>query len=210
MIDKFCEYLTNKIRKKMPDVDDERAEVIMYGIQLIVGELPKILFMFIIAAFLHIFFETLLAFILILPYKKVSGGVHLKTHIGCFIMTNLVYCGTAILSIRIDLPFNIKIALIIFNILSGIIMITKYAPADTVDMPILRKKERKIKKILSYVFLIINMITAMLVPNNTISNIFIFGTLIQTLLITRFVFILAKNKYGYEEYLKEQTQENLI
>ena len=89
-------------------------------------------------------------------------------------------------------------------------MITKYAPADTVDMPILRKKERKIKKILSYVFLIINMITAMLVPNNTISNIFIFGTLIQTLLITRFVFILAKNKYGYEEYLKEQTQENLI
>ena len=116
MIDKFCEYLTNKIRKKMPDVDDERAEVIMYGIQLIVGELPKILFMFIIAAFLHIFFETLLAFILILPYKKVSGGVHLKTHIGCFIMTNLVYCGTAILSIRIDLPFNIKIALIIFNI----------------------------------------------------------------------------------------------
>ena len=205
MIDKFCEYLTNKIRKQMPEIDDERAEIINYGVQLIVGELPKILFMFIIAAFLQI----LLSFILILPYKKVSGGVHLKTHIGCFIMTNLVYCGTAILSTRIELPINIKIALIIINILFGIIMITKYAPADTVDMPILRKRERKIKKILSYIFLIINMLVA-LVASNTISNIFIFGSLIQTLSITRLAFTLAKNKFGYEEYLKEQALENSI
>ena len=33
MIDKFCAYLTKKIRKEMPEVDDERAEVIMYGLQ---------------------------------------------------------------------------------------------------------------------------------------------------------------------------------
>lgn len=30
MIDKICMFLTNKIRKEMPDVDDERAEVINY------------------------------------------------------------------------------------------------------------------------------------------------------------------------------------
>ena len=46
MIDKFCRYLTNKIRKQMPEVDDEQAEVILYGIQLIVGEIPKIFLMF--------------------------------------------------------------------------------------------------------------------------------------------------------------------
>ena len=43
MIDKFCDYLTNKIRKANPDIDDERAEVINYGIHLIVGEIPKFL-----------------------------------------------------------------------------------------------------------------------------------------------------------------------
>ena len=42
MIDKLCLFLTNKIRKEMPDIDDERAEVINYGIHLIIGELPKI------------------------------------------------------------------------------------------------------------------------------------------------------------------------
>ena len=41
MVDKICDFLTNKIRNKMPDVNDERAEVINYGIHLIVGEIPK-------------------------------------------------------------------------------------------------------------------------------------------------------------------------
>ena len=41
MVDKICDYLTGKIRKQMPDVDEERAEIINYGIHLIVGEIPK-------------------------------------------------------------------------------------------------------------------------------------------------------------------------
>ena len=32
VIDKICTYLTNRIRKEMPEVDDEKAEIIMYEI----------------------------------------------------------------------------------------------------------------------------------------------------------------------------------
>lgn len=208
MIDRFCDYLTNKIRKEMPEIDDERAEAINYGIQLIVGEIPKIFLMLIIAAILGVFWYTLAAFFMILPYKIVSGGVHLKTHIGCFIMTNLVYCGNAIFSKYVAIPFEIKIGLIIFNIVLGLLMITKYAPADTVNMPILRKKERKLKKIFSYILLLANMVIAYFIPNNTISNILLIGTLIQTISITRFAFILAKNEYGYETYMKQKQLES--
>ena len=45
MVDKICNFLTNRIRKEMPDIDDERAEVINYGLQNIVGEIPKIFIM---------------------------------------------------------------------------------------------------------------------------------------------------------------------
>ena len=38
------------------------------------------------------------------------------------------------------------------------IMIKLYAPADTENVPILRKKDRKKKKILSYIFLTIGLI----------------------------------------------------
>ena len=187
MIDKFCEYLTNKIRKSMPEVDDEQAEIIMYVLQLIVGEIPKLILMLVIAAMLKMLWQTILAYFLILPYKTVSGGFHLKTNIGCFIGTNICYCGNAILSSLIILPANIKIIMILINLLVGIVMVRKYAPADTINLPILTKKERKMKKTLSYIFLIINMLVALLIPNATISNILIFGTLVQTFSITRLI-----------------------
>ena len=205
MIDKFCEYLTQKIRKQMPEIDDERAEAILYGIQLIVGEIPKIFFMFALGIILGLWWQTLLAFFLILPYKACSGGFHLKTHLGCFICTNIVYCGNALISTVFNFPSEIykyitAIAIWIF----GIIMVSIYAPADTENLPILTKKERKIKKILSYIFLTINMIVAIFIKNNIIANILIFGTIVQTVSITRIAYNITKNKYGYETYLKEE------
>ena len=205
MIDKFCEYLTQKIRKQMPEIDDERAEAILYGIQLIVGEIPKIFLMFALGIILGLWWQTLLAFFLILPYKACSGGVHLKTHLGCFICTNIVYCGNALISTIFNFPSEMykyitAIAIWIF----GVIMVSIYAPADTENLPILTKKERKIKKILSYIFLTINMIVAIFIKNNIIANILIFGTIIQTISITRIAYNITKNKYGYETYLKEQ------
>lgn len=205
MIDKFCEYLTQKIRKQMPEINDERAEAILYGIQLIVGEIPKIFLMFALGIILGLWWQTLLAFFLILPYKACSGGFHLKTHLGCFICTNIVYCGNALISTIFNFPSEMykyitAIAIWIF----GVIMVSIYAPADTENLPILTKKERKIKKILSYIFLTINMIVAIFIKNNIIANILIFGTIIQTISITRIAYNITKNKYGYETYLKEQ------
>ena len=205
MIDKICEYLTNKIRKQMPEIDDEKAEIINYGIQLIVGEIPKIFLMFGLGIILGLWWQTLLAFFLLLPYKVASGGFHLKTHIGCFLCTNIVYCGNAYISTIWNFPNEItKYVTILGIFILGIIMVSIYAPADTENLPILTKKERKTKKILSYIFLIINLLVATFIPNNTISNLIIIGTFIQTLSITRLAYIITKNKYGYEEYLKAQ------
>ena len=54
MINQICESLTNKIRQEMPDIDDEEAEVIKYGLELIIGEFPKILQLYIKAIVLII------------------------------------------------------------------------------------------------------------------------------------------------------------
>ena len=204
MIDHFCEYLTNQIRKQMPEIDDEKAEVILYGIQLIIGEIPKIFLMFITGFILGLWWQTLLAFFLLLPYKATTGGFHLKTHLGCILCTNLFYCGNAFISTILRFPTDsIKWITIGLIWLFGIAMVTKYAPADTENVPILTKKERTTKKILSYIFLTINLLAAVIISNNTVSNILILGTLIQTISITRIAYILTKNKYGYELYQKQ-------
>lgn len=200
MIDKFCAYLTKKIRKEMPEVDDERAEVIMYGLQNIIGELPKGIIILIIAYILGIFKLTVISILIIAPYRCVSGGVHMKTHIGCIIYTLLLYSGSSLLGKYIVLTGNAKIMLAIVVWIFCMIMIKLYAPADTENLPILRKKERKQKQILSYIIITSEILIAIFIKNTTISGIIIFGDFIQTLTITRIAYKVTHNKYGHEIY----------
>lgn len=205
MIDKICEYLTNKIRKKMPDIDKERAEAIMYGLQLIVGEIPKLILLFAVAIILKIGWLVIFAYTAMLPYKIVAGGFHLKTHIGCTIGTFVVYFGNVLISKYLVIePIYIRYAIIGAIWIFSIIMISIYAPADTINLPILRKKERRVKKILSYVFATITLIAAILIKNSTISNILLFNVLIESISISKLAYRLTKNEYGYETYSKQE------
>ena len=200
MIDKICTKLTEKIRKQMPEIDDERAEIIMYGLQILIGELPKGVIILAIAYFLGIFKLTLLSVLIIAPYRCVSGGVHMKTHIGCIIYTLILYSGSALLGKYLILEGNVKIISAIIVWVFCMIMIKIYAPADTENFPILRKKERLQKQIFSYTILTLEFLIAIIISNTTISGIIIFGDLIQTLTITRFAYNITKNKYGHEIY----------
>ena len=80
------------------------------------------------------------------------------------------------------------------------IMVKKYAPADTESVPILSEKIRKQKKNLSYISLTLGLIIAGLISTNAIINIIIFGYFVQTCMITRLAYKLTNNKYGYEVY----------
>ena len=204
MVDKVCLFLTNKIRKEMPEVDDERAEVINYGLQLIIGEIPKIFITLAIAYLLGILELTLIMILILLPYRSFSGGFHLKTHIGCILSTTLYYCGIAKISNYFFLHDPIKIIFILCVWIFGMIMIKLYAPADTESVPILRQKERRQKKILSYISFTLGLIVAAIINNNAIANILILGNLIQSLMITPIAYKLTNNKYGYEVYGKEE------
>ena len=200
MIDKLCTYLTNKIRKEMPEINDERAEVIMYGLQNIIGEVPKIFIILGIAYFLGILKLTIISILLIAPYRCGSGGVHMKTHIGCIIYTLILYSGSALLGKYIVLTGIAKYISAITVWIFCMTMIKLYAPADTENVPILRKKERKQKKMVSYIILTVEMISAFFIGDTVISGIIIFGDFIQTLTITRFAFKITDNKYGHEVY----------
>lgn len=206
MVDKICDFLTNKIRKESPEIDDERAEVINYGIHLIVGEIPKFFIIMGIAYILGILKETLLSYIILMPFRSSSGGFHLKTHIGCIIGTTLFYSGIILLAKYLTL-YGISKYIVSFIIwLFGIIMVKLYAPADTENVPIISIVERKKKRILSYIALTISIIVALLIKDAVISNIIIYGMLFQSISITKLAYKLTNNKYGYEVY---NTSQNL-
>lgn len=203
MIDKFCEYLTNKIRKNMPEVDDERAEVIKYGLQLLVGEVPKIFIMMGIAWALGILKLTLICFCMMLPYRMYSGGFHLKTHLGCIIGTSIMYTGNAFVSQLFVIPVMWKIVVSVILWVFAIIMIYLYAPADTEDVPVIAKRERKKRKVISYVVVSVMLVCGCVVQNAAISNMLIVGVLLQSCSISRLAYRVTGNRFGYEVYYEE-------
>ena len=208
MIEKFCNFIVNKIRNKMPEIDDEKAEVILYGIQLIIGEIPKMFILFVLSFILGIGWYTVFIFVALLPYRASSGGFHLKSHLGCILGTSLFYYGNVYLSKFLVLDSIQKYVLIGIAFIFGIIMVSLYAPADTENVPIISKKERKNKKILSYITLTLTLIVALIIKDSIISNLLIFGVIIQTFMITRIAYKLTNNKYGFEVYQKELETTN--
>ena len=200
MIDKICNFLTEKIRKEMPEIDDERAEVINYGLQNLIGEVPKTFIMLIVAYIFNVFWLALFTAVTLSPYKSASGGIHLKTHIGCITFTNLFYCGIPFIAQHFTLSLFLKCIIIPIVWIFGMLMIKLYAPADTENVPILVKKDRRKKQIIAYITYTIGLLVALLIPNSTMSNIILLSNFIQTLTITKLVYRLTNNRYGYEVY----------
>ncbi len=203
MIEKICNYILKKMRKKMPDMTDEKAEVIEYGLQIIVGEIPKTILLFVVSFFLGIGWYMIFAYVALMPYRMMSGGFHLHTHLGCIMGSIIVYYGNIYLSKFLILDNIQKYILIGLSLLFGILMVSFYAPADTENVPIISKKERKMKKILSYVTLILTLIAATFIQDSTLANILIIGSIIQSISISRIAYILTKNKYGHEVYANQ-------
>lgn len=204
MIDKFCDLITEKIKSKVTDIDKERELIINFGVRLIFGELPKILILFIIGFLLSMGWQTLLLFFLIAPYRSFTGGIHLKTHLGCMITTSILYLLPIILSKYILISDKI-----ILYILAGlitifsIIVIAKYAPADTENMPILSKKEIKSKKIKAYISLVVLLSIIIFNPYKQFSYMIIYAMFLQNLTVLPISYKLTNNKHGYEVYTEE-------
>ena len=204
MIDKICENLLKKIRQESPDINDERAEVIFYGLELIIGEIPKMIILFLVAIIFKIGWLVIFAYFTMLPYKITAGGFHLKTNIGCTIGTLTIYYGNVLISKYIIwTSIYAKYTVIFMIFVFSIIMVSLYAPADTVNLPILTKRERKTKRILSYVFATITLLVAIIIKDNILSNILLLNVLIESICISKVAYKLTKNEYGYENYLKE-------
>ena len=205
MIEKICDIILKKMKKEMPDITEEKEEVIEYGLKLIIGEIPKMILLFGVSFLLGFGWYMVFAYIAIMPYRTVSGGFHLHTHIGCIIGSVVFYYGTIIISKFPVVDNLLRYILIGLSLVFGMLMISMYAPADTENVPIISKKERKIKKILSYIILSITLIVAVFIKDSMLSNILIVGTIIQSLFISRIAYKITNNKYGHEVY-KEQTE----
>ena len=161
--------------------------------------ITKSIIIFTLAFILGIFKELLIFMILYNIIRVPSFGIHASKSSICLISSTLIFIGTLYLSMYIKINIYIKLIIGIYTILR----IYKNAPADTEKRPIVNKKRRSIYKYISTFISLIFVLISLNITNNFISNALLFCLIIQTFMISPYIYKLFKMKYdNYKDYIK--------
>lgn len=210
MVDKVCETLLDKIRKNDSTIDNEKAEIIYYGLQNLFGELPKIFLILCVAIALGVFKLVLIGMSVLLIYRGFAGGVHLKTHFSCFFVSTFLIVGSAYLAKYVVYKNAILIYFILFFI--DFVLALLFAPADTENRPIMKETQRKRQKIESLITVtVVFLLSTFFIKNSVITNLFMYMITAESLMITPIAYKIFKNKTGEERRKKilENTEESM-
>ena len=197
MVDSICDWLLKKITANDPSIDEDKAEIIYYGLQNIIGELPKGFFILLVAWLCGVFKLVLLGTIVFLVYRAFAGGVHLKTHLSCFCVSTFLIVGGTVFA-REFLYENYVIVYTVLAIINFIIAIL-YAPADTENRPIMKESQRKRQKIESLLTIsVVYIFSTFIIQEQIIGNLFMYMITVESLMITPIAYKLFDNKSGEE------------
>ncbi|MBP1888712.1 accessory gene regulator B [Clostridium moniliforme] len=154
MID--IEVISNRIADKIAEeikADNEKKEVIAYGIFGIIQTLLSILLVVIFGIIFNVLIEGLMMSFSTGILRKYSGGVHASNSKTCMIIGTF-NCTIVPIVIKY-LPLTLKMIIItgIFTFILAYFLIFKLAPVDSIKKPIKSIKKKKILKKKSIVVL---------------------------------------------------------
>lgn len=148
-MDKLLDKTMNFLYKNNDNMDEEQAEVIRYGLELLFIKISFFVCTMIIGIVMGSFFECLIFTILFSNIRTLAGGYHANTRIQCFIISMLTFTSVLCLLKIVEIYEYILLPIAVVAIILSIV-IWEYAPVDTDnkrldnDEKILfRKKTRK-------------------------------------------------------------------
>ena len=194
---KFLNYSVNIIASNY-DFDDIRLEEISYGLETLYLTVTKLVVIFGLAYLLGILKEVVLLLLCYNLIRSTAYGLHASKSIYCLISSITLFIGGVYLSKYIaTIPLVIKIVLCTISI----ILLLKYAPADTVKRPLINAKKRMILKIKSCIKGIIYLILIIYFKDNIVSGYLLCGLVEAILMIHPFVYKIFSLPYdNYKKY----------
>lgn len=194
MREKFLNGSIKRISKKYPDYDEERLEVISYGLEALYITFTKSVVIFSLAFILGVIKEVFLILLFYNILRTTAFGMHAKKSSQCYIISILFFIGGALLCKYVGINIYAKMIITILSFIS----IVLYAPADTYKRPLLNEKKRKIYKIITVINSLIFVICIIVFRDNIVSNYLVMGLLDASLMIHPLmyrVFQLPYNNY---------------
>lgn len=192
MKQKFLDFSIKKIKKKYPDYDEDKIEIIIYGLEALYVLISKTVVIFLLAMILGIFKEAFYIFIFYGILRTTAFGLHAKKSSHCYIMSSILFIGMGLICKYIGINLYVKLILTAISFITLVI----YAPADTYKRPLLNAKKRKIYKIITVIISAIYVISIIVFRNNIISSYLMMGLLDASLMIHPLIYRVFQLPYN--------------
>ncbi|AGL02398.1 accessory gene regulator ArgB-like protein [Desulfoscipio gibsoniae] len=181
-------YVANKT------VNPNRAELLGYGAEIILGSVFKLVVLFLIAALLRVVYEVAILLFVIGLLRTLSGGAHCSAYYRCLVTSVLII---------LSLGCMIKVMFPLFQglpglILAGVLVISfclywRYAPQASLNKPLKSKAIKdRFRKLTLIAALFLSIVSFIVGPGYLISWIIAFGLLWQAFTLTPFGHLLIK------------------
>ena len=184
---------------KYYNYDDTKLDEIKYGIESLYLTISKTIIILIGCIILKIVKPLLLLFIFYGIIRLTGFGVHAKKSWHCWVTSLLMFIGIPILISIISVNNNI----IFITYLICMILMLKYAPADTEKRPLINKNKRALYKVLTLLITFIYLILSLILKNQIIINTLYLSIILETIQILPITYKLYGVRYNnYKNYKK--------
>ena len=169
----------NLVKNKFPNYDNDQLEIIEYGLEGLYLTFSKVILIVILSIILGKLKNVLILLLFYNIIRFSAFGLHAKKSSHCLFMSLSLFIGGVYICEYITIPLIVKSIISIICIL----LISKYAPADTEKRPLINKKKRKKYKVLSVISAGIFTVLMIVLDEMTISNYLVIGMFEATLMI---------------------------
>lgn len=184
--------------QKYNNFDNDKLEIIKYGLESIYILITKIIVVLIVSYLLGLLTETLIFLICYNFIRIPSFGLHATKSWICLVSSLLIFILLPFVCTIINFSFYAKIVIG----LVGLFFIIKNAPADTYKRPIISKKRRFVFKVASTIIAITMIMFALFIKNQFLANSLLISIILQCFLISPTVYGIFKLPYNnYKKYL---------
>jgi accessory gene regulator B len=167
----------------------EKRGVYYYGFQVIIGALVKGVLMIAITLILGTLIPTLTAVFVFGSLRMMAGGYHMDTYGKCIAISLAMFIVSGLIVQHTYQSWSMSYIMVVavISFIAALIVIIKWAPADTPNKPITKPEEiRKFKRMsFTYVFvLLIAMVMLAVYRFNMYALAIFFGLILETFTIT--------------------------
>ena len=201
MKEKFINSSINLVCRYQ-ECDDLKLKRLRYGLEGMYSLIVKLSVVIIISIITNTIKETLLFLLFYAGIRTFSYGMHAKSNIACWITTITIYNIIPILLSSISIPRYIGYIILGIALISMIL----WAPADTPNKPLIRKKQRQKCKILSIIIVLIYTIIYLMNKTLIINNALLYALTIQIIFINPLTYKITNTQFNNYKYYKKKIE----